>query len=402
LSTEVNMSPLRILIIGGGIGGSAAALAMLRAGHQVSVFEQVKAKSEVGAGIQISPNASRLLHRYGLSQRLGEIAVRPQAIEARRWDDGTLLASEPLGEMVATAFGAPHYHVHRADLLNVITDAIPQGVLHEGKRCVDIVDQGNGVLAKFDDGSSAEGDVLVGADGIHSYVRKHLYGEDAPRFSGNIAFRGLVRRERIGHLDLEISTTNWLGPGGHFVHYFVSSGQYLNFIAVSEQSEWRGESWNDRADVAEAINRYADWNSQIKEILQASERIFKWALFDRASLQSWTKGRVTLLGDACHPMLPYMAQGAAQAIEDGATLAKCLAEGSDDVGAALRRYETIRIPRTSRVQAMARRNATVFHLPDGPEQQERDTKMARRREKMKSQAAVGRGEIFAHDAECLP
>ena len=396
------MSPLRVLIIGGGIGGSAAALAMLRAGHKVSVFEQVKAKSEVGAGIQISPNASRLLHRYGLSARLDEIAVRPQAVEARRWDDGNVLSSEPLGETVETAFGAPHYHVHRADLLKVITDAIPQGSLHEGKRCIGIVDNGNCVLAKFDDGSSAEGDVLVGADGIHSYVRKHLLGEEAPRFSGNIAFRGLVPRERIRHLDLKHNTTNWMGPGGHFIHYFVSSGRYLNFVAVSEQSEWRGESWNDRADVAEAISRYSGWNSQIHEILQASERIFKWALFDRAPLQSWTKGRVTLLGDACHPMLPYMAQGAAQAIEDGATLARCLAEEPVDTEAALRRYETIRLPRTSRVQAMARRNATVFHLPDGPEQQERDSKMASRREKVKAQAPAGRGEIFAHDAECLP
>jgi 2-polyprenyl-6-methoxyphenol hydroxylase-like FAD-dependent oxidoreductase len=395
------MSPLRVLIIGGGIGGSAAALAMLRAGHKVSVFEQVKAKSEVGAGIQISPNASRLLHRYGLSSRLDEVAVRPQAVEARRWNDGKVLAGEPLGETVEAAFGAPHYHIHRADLLKVITDAIPQESLHEGKRCIGIVDDGKCVLAKFDDGSSAEGDVLVGADGIHSYVQKHLFGDEAPRFSGNIAFRGLVPRDRVRHLDLKLNTTNWMGPGGHFIHYFVSSGRYLNFVAVSEQSEWRGESWNDRADVGEAISRYSGWNSQIYEILQASERIFKWALFDRAPLPKWTKGRVTLLGDACHPMLPYMAQGAAQAIEDGATLARCLAEESVDTEGALERYETIRIPRTSRVQAMARRNATVFHLHDGPEQQERDSKMALRREKTKARAPAGRGEIFAHDAECL-
>jgi salicylate hydroxylase len=396
------MSHLRVLIIGGGIGGSAAALAMLRAGHKVSVFEQVKAKSEVGAGIQISPNASRLLHRYGLSARLEEIAVRPQAVEARRWDDGTLLATEPLGETVATAFGAPHYHVHRADLLKVITDAIPSESLHEDKRCIGIVDEGNTVIAKFDDGSVAEGDVLVGADGIHSYARNFLFGEEAPQFSGNIAFRGLVPRERIGHLDLKFNTTNWMGPGGHFVHYFVSSGRFLNFVAVSEQSEWRGESWNDRADVNEAIERYSGWNSQIHEILRGADRIFKWALFDRPPLPNWTRRRVTLLGDACHPMLPYMAQGAAQAIEDGASLARCLAEGSADIKTALRRYETIRLPRTSRVQAMARRNAKIFHLPDGPEQEERDSKMAARRERMKSQVPAGRGEIFAHDAECLP
>lgn len=396
------MSPLRVLIIGGGIGGSAAALAMLRAGHKVSVFEQVKAKSEVGAGIQISPNASRLLHRYGLSVRLEEVAVRPQAVEARRWDDGTLLAFEPLGETVATAFGAPHYHVHRADLLKVLTDAIPGENLHEGKRCIGIVDEANAVLAKFDDGSVAEGDVLVGADGIHSYVRNHLFGEEAPQFSGNIAFRGLVPRERIGHLDLKFNTTNWIGPGGHFVHYFVSSGRFLNFVAVSEQSEWRDESWNDRADVDEAVERFAGWNSRIHEILRGADRIFKWALFDRPPLPHWTRRRVTLLGDACHPMLPYMAQGAAQAIEDGACLARCLAEGSADIEAVLRRYETIRLPRTSRVQAMARRNSKTFHLPDGPEQQQRDAKMAARREKTKSQAPAGRGEIFAHDAECLP
>jgi salicylate hydroxylase len=395
------MSNLRILIIGEGIGGGAAALAMIRAGHKVDVFEQVKAKAEVGAGIQISPNASRLLHRYGLASQLEAVAIKPQAVEARRWDDGTILSSDVLGEAVTTAFGAPHYHVHRADLLKVITDAIPSECIHEGNRCVGIVEKDGSVVAQFDDGSSAEGDVLVGADGIHSYVRKYLHGEEAPRFSGNIAFRGLVPKERINHLDLKLHTTNWMGPCGHFVHYFVSGGRYLNFVAVSEQSEWRGESWNDRADVSEALDRYVGWNSQIHEILWGAERIFKWALFDREPLQSWTKGRVTLLGDACHPMLPYMAQGAAQAIEDGATLAKCLAEAGDAPQTALGRYETIRIPRTSRIQDMARKNATIFHLPDGPAQQERDSKMALRREKAKSKPAVGRGEIFAHDAESL-
>jgi salicylate hydroxylase len=364
------------------------------------VYEQVDAKTEIGAGIQISPNASRLLQRYGLTRDLETASVVPAAVESRRWDDGRVLACEELGEPVATTYGAPYYHIHRADLLNILSQQLAGDELHLGRRCVDIVDKGNVVVAKFEDGSAAEGDFLVGADGIHSRVGRYLFGDQRPSFSGNIAYRGLAPAERVAHLGLEVKSTNWMGPGGHFVHYFVSGGRYLNFVAVREQSDWVRESWTDHADISEVHASYQGWHPQIHAILDAVDEAFKWALFDREPLATWSKGRVTLLGDACHPMLPYMAQGAAQAIEDGATLAACIRGASaKTIEGAINLYETLRKPRTAQIQALARRNSSVFHLPDGPEQRERDARMAARRDQSKvSKGPSVRTMIFGHDS----
>lgn len=244
------------------------------------------------------------------------------------------------------------------------------------RRCLGVSQAVAGVRAEFEDGSVAEGNVLIGANGIHSTIRRILFGEDRPRFSGNVAYRGLAPAERLAHLDLQRSATNWMGPGAHFVHYFVSGGRYVNFVAVSEQASWERESWSDRGDIEDARGCYAGWHPQIHAILDAVDQTFKWALFDREPLKKWSLGRMTLLGDACHPMLPYMAQGAAQAIEDAATLAGCLAGvASMDVSLALERYENLRKPRTSWVQTASRGNAITFHLPDGPEQRERDGAM---------------------------
>lgn len=388
---------IKVIIIGGGIGGTAAALALLRAGCDVRVYEQVKEKTEVGAGIQMSPNATRLLVRYGLGDALKTLAVRPLAIEVRRWDSGAMLSREELGDTIENAFGAPYYHFHRADLLSVLSDALPPGGLQTAQRCIGARQTERGVRAEFDDGSFAEADVLVGADGIHSTIRKTLFGDERPRFSGNVAYRGLAPVERLSHLGLRHDTTNWMGPGGHFVHYFVSGGRYLNFVAVSEQANWERESWNDRGSIDDARRCYAGWHPQIHAILGAVDETFKWALFDRAPLDRWSVGRMTLLGDACHPMLPYMAQGAAQSIEDGATLAACLAGVSaSGIAAALQRYESLRKPRTTSIQAASRGNAITFHLPDGPEQRKRDAGL-------QEQAGLSprRAAIFGFDAEVL-
>ncbi len=388
---------LNVIIIGGGIGGTAAALALLRIGCDVRLYEQVREKSEVGAGIQMSPNATRLLVRYGLGGALKALAVRPSAIEVRRWDTGAMLSREELGDTIESAFGAPYYHFHRADLLSVLSGALPAGVLQTAKRCTGATQTQSGVRAEFDDGSFAEGDVLIGADGIHSIIRKTLFGDERPRFSGNVAYRGLAPAERLTHLGLRHDTTNWMGPGGHFVHYFVSSGRYLNFVAVSEQASWDRESWNDRGSIDDARRCYAGWHPQIHTILGAVEETFKWALFDRAPLDRWSVDRMTLLGDACHPMLPYMAQGAAQSIEDGATLAACLAGVSkSEIAHALQRYEGLRKPRATSIQAASRGNAITFHLPDGPEQRKRDAGLL-------EQAGLSprRAAIFGFDAEVL-
>jgi 2-polyprenyl-6-methoxyphenol hydroxylase-like FAD-dependent oxidoreductase len=362
-------------IIGGGIGGLAAALSLLRAGLDVHVYERAAAISEVGAGIQVSPNASRILHRVGLADELARMGVRPLAFHQRRWDDGQTLLRSPLGDAVVDAFGFPHYQMHRADLLATLVSALPPERLHVGHRLVDFVDHGDRVEARFEQGAATHVDVLIGADGIHSTVRAGLFGPEDPVFTGCAAYRGLVPAERLRHLDLEVTAQIWMGPEAHFVHYFVAQERLVNFVAVVEQEAWTRESWTDRGDVADALAAYEGWHPQLHEILRAVDETFIWALFDRPPLAHWSSGRVALLGDACHPMLPFMAQGAAQAVEDGAALTACLTRDLE-VPEALRLYERERLPRASRIQAMSTTNKTRFHLPDGPRQVERDEAMA--------------------------
>jgi salicylate hydroxylase len=362
-------------IVGGGIGGLAAALSLLREGFDVHVFEQASILSEVGAGIQVSPNASRVLHRLGLADELARMGVRPVAWHQRRWDDGRTLLRTPLGDSIVAAFGFPHYQMHRADLLSALARQIPPARLHVARRCVALVDDGNRVEVAFEDGGRMEFDVLVGADGIHSTVRAILFGPENPRFTGCVAYRGLVPAERLAHLDLEVESQVWMGPGGHFVQYFVQEGRLVNFVAIIERDTWTRESWTDRSGVTDALAAFAGWHPQVRSTLESVDSTFIWALFDRPPLPHWSVGRATLLGDACHAMLPFMAQGAAQAMEDGATLTACLNREAD-IPTALRRYEAIRLPRASRIQAMSATNKTRFHLPDGPEQEERDALMA--------------------------
>jgi salicylate hydroxylase len=362
-------------IVGGGIGGLGAALSLLRAGFDVHVYEQASGLGEVGAGVQISPNASRVLHGLGLAAPLAQTGVRPHAWHQRRWDDGRTLLRTPLAEPLEAAFGFPHYQIHRADLLSALAAVVPGERVHLGHRLTGLTDHGDRVEARFANGNAAEFDVLVGADGIHSAVRSILFGPEHPRFTGCVAYRGLVPAERLRALGLEVTAQVWMGPGRHFVHYFVGGGRLVNFVAVVEQDTWTRESWTDRGDLAAALAAFEGWHPQVRAILAAVEETFVWALFDRAPLARWSACRVTLLGDAAHAMLPFMAQGAAQAIEDGATLAGCLARGAD-IAESLRRYERLRIPRTARLQAMSATNKTRFHLPDGPEQQRRDDRMA--------------------------
>ena len=392
------MTNLEVAVIGGGIGGTAATLALLRAGLQVELYEQADAHKEVGAGIQISPNAARQLARYGLAQALDACGVRPAATERRRWQDGRLLSRMPLGALAVEAFGAPYYHVHRADLLRLLSEAVPRERVHTAKRCIGIVQLDRQAAAHFEDGSEITADLIVGADGIHSIVREHVAGPDKPRFSGNVAYRGLAPVERLAHLDLEAVGTGWFGPGGHFIHYFVSAGRYLNFVAVTEEESWTRESWTDRGSLADAHRAFDGWHQQVHDIIDAVDETYKWALFDRDPLSRWSTGNVTLLGDAAHAMLPYMAQGAVQSIEDGATLAACLkGAGLDDVPAALARYEKLRRPRTAKVQEMSRANAVSFHLPDGAEQESRDLALARAAEDPVASLAP----LYGHDAEQL-
>lgn len=389
-------SEISVGVVGGGIGGLACALSLQQAGLDVHVYEQATVLREVGAGIQVSPNASRVLHRLGLADELARTGVRPVAIHQRRWDDGRTLLRTPLGDAVVEAFGFPHYQMHRADLLFTLARALPVERLHPRHRLVALTDRGDRVEATFDNGKTAAFDVIVGADGIHSTVRGILFGPERPRFTGCTAYRGLVPSERLAHLGLEVTTQIWMGPGGHFVHYFVRNRRLVNFVAVVEQDSWTRESWSDRGEVADALAAFAGWHPQLEYILRSVDEPFIWALFDRAPMPRWSSGRVTLLGDACHPMLPFMAQGAAQALEDAAALTSCLTQREDlSIPDSLLLYETVRKPRASCLQSLSEGNKTRFHLPDGAAQRERDERMASGGTDFSIKAVEW---IYAHDA----
>jgi salicylate hydroxylase len=389
---------MQAIVVGAGIGGLTAALALRAAGLDVAVYEQADALREVGAGIQLAPNATRLLHRLGLGDALARVGVRPDAIEHKRWQDGRVLLRQPLGETCERTFGAPYYHLYRPDLLAVLADALPRGMVRLAHRCIAVRQDDDAVTLTFDNGATACAPVVIGADGIHSTVRALMLGPESPRFSGSIAYRGLVPAGRLTPLRLPRYSNGWLGPDRHFVHYFVGAGaRLLNFVAIVPAGDWRVESWSATGEVADALAEFGGWHPTVRAIIAAADRTHRWALYDRGPLETWSVGRVTLLGDAAHAMLPFMAQGACQAVEDAVVLAGCLGSAAPDgVRAAVRRYETIRKPRVWEVQRASYRNATIYHLPDGEHQRERDAAWA-------ASAARGpyaeRGWLFAYDAE---
>lgn len=354
-----------VLIAGGGIGGLTAALALAREGCRIHVFEQADGFDEVGAGIQLSPNCVRVLDHLGLSRQLSAVASEPDAVNIRQWQHGNLISQSPLGETARAQFGYPYYHIHRADLLKILTDqaAASENIsLHTNARVEGYKEQDQGVSVHFASGEMS-GDLLIGADGIRSTVRARLFGEQAPQYTGNVAWRALIPVERLPTGMLAPVTTLWWGPGKHFVHYQVRGGKLVNCVCVIEKEEQELESWHRHGDIEELRQAFSDWHPIINTLVDNIDpgTCFKWGLFDRPPMRSWSKGNVTLLGDACHPTLPFMAQGAAMAIEDAAVLAACLRKFGNNIY-ALSQYERLRKPRTDYVQGASRRNARIFHM----------------------------------------
>jgi len=387
------MPQIRVVVAGAGIAGLAFAAALHRAGIDCHIYEQAEHLTEVGAGIQVAPNATRLLHRLGLHDRLRAVAVVPQAIEMRRWDDGRLLQRTPLGSLCRHRFGAPYYAVHRADLHSGLLSLAPPDRVHLGARLVAVTQSTDEAWLHLSDGTTVSADLVVGADGIHSIAREQIVA-DQPRFSGQTIYRGLVPAERVPFLLTDPRVQLWLGPDQHFVCYPVSSGRQVSFGATVSASDWREESWSARGEVAQLAAAYAGWHPDVAQLVGAAETVSRWALHDRESIDRLSSGRVAVIGDAAHPMLPFQAQGANQAIEDAVVLAVCLADaGPGGLSAALRRYERIRLPRTTRIQRQSRANAKTFHLVDGDAQRRRDTSA-------QTSSGLDRHEwLFGYDAE---
>lgn len=373
---------LRVAIVGGGIGGLAAALWLRRAGVDATVYEQAPEPREVGAGIVVPPNMVRALHGVGLGAALEGIAVRLDAAwEFRRWQRGEVLSVQPMGQACVDLYGTHCYTAHRAELLQMLLLALPPDAVQGDRRCTQIKQEGGRVQLHFAarDGAthSVEADVAIGADGIHSAVRAAVAPAAEAHFSGLSAFRCLVPAASAPAVAQRPVQSLWLGPGRHFVHYPISSGRLVNVVAIVPAGEWRTESWTAEGQVRDLAAAFAGWDERVLQLIFSARDTRRWALYDRSPLQRWTEGHVTLLGDAAHAMLPFFAQGAAQAVEDAVVLAGCLRGASrDTAAAALRRYEVMRRPRANQVQQMSRGRELRNHLPDGPEQQQRDAELA--------------------------
>jgi salicylate hydroxylase len=366
----------RVAIIGGGIGGLAAALALNRHGIEATVYEQSASLREIGAGLNLSPNAIKAFRVLGVEEEAIAVGWPTQDQIVRSWRSGRIVTRQERTSEFVARFGATLLTIHRADLLDIFRRALPEASIRRGAVCTGVVTDDAGARARFGDGSEIEADVIVGADGIHSTVRTSLFGPDAPRFTGCICWRGLVPVGSVPpRVDLR-ATTSWWGPHGHVVHYPVRRGELINFVAHRDSDAWTEESWTHECNRSELIAAYKGWNEAVLRLFEASERYYKWALYDREPLELWGEGRVTLLGDAAHPMLPYLGQGAGMAIEDGCILAALLAEMWDDPTAALRRYERLRMPRTHKAQLGSRQRARENHLASPWARLRRDLRLA--------------------------
>lgn len=354
----------KILIAGGGIGGLAAAAGLLQAGHDVDVYEQAPELTEVGAGIQISANATRILYHLGLKRALDEVSVRPQRIEFRLHDTGEIVSEIPLGGDHEEKFGMPYYHVYRPDILDMLrerVEALKPGCIHLNAGVTGYDEQAGRLLLKLEDGATVEGDMLIGADGIKSAVRQQMHGPQQPKFTGQVAWRGLIPVEKLPKDFMPPVFVNWMGPHRHMVVYWVHGGKYLNFVGCVSKPDWTEVGWAIKAPWEDLKADYEGFHPQVQTMLDAMDRdaCYCWALNIRPRLPFWSTSRVTLLGDACHPTIPYMAQGAAMAIEDGAVLVRALDEDRD-IPNALKLYEQARIDRTARIVRESTEHAQLY------------------------------------------
>ncbi|XKE45624.1 FAD-dependent monooxygenase [Halomonas organivorans] len=352
------MTSLKIGICGGGVGGLCAALALRQQGHEAIVFERAKQFLRIGADVNLTPNAVRALDRLGVGEVLRETAARPTHRISRTWDTGAETSRLPMSEAAEARYGAPQLTIHRGDLLQALENALPEEAIRLGKQA-ERVEQGEPMRIHFADGTSEEVDLVIGGDGIHSAVRRELFGEDHPEFTGLVSYRAVVPRSSVPEVENLDAFTKWWGPSPdvQVVVFPLTRGEEVFIFATTPQDDWREESWTLPGDVDELRRVYKDFHPDVQALLAACDSVTKSALYVREPMPQWSVGHATLLGDAAHPMVPFMAQGACMAIEDAVVLSRCL-EGVDRAGlsAALERYEEARKPRTAQVQRGSRAN----------------------------------------------
>jgi salicylate hydroxylase len=365
---SANPSPGSVVgIVGGGIGGLTAALALLRRGIDVEIFEQSDALREVGAGVQIGPNGTRVLYALGLEEALSRVQVVPARREIRHWRTGETWNWFDLGAASVERFGTPHLMLHRGDLHAILAAAVralKADAVTLGKRCAVVDTTPDGAEIRFADGDARTFACVIGADGIHSRVRACLFGADRPVFTGCVAWRGLAPMGALPRHLAGMVGTNWLGPRGHVLHYPVRRGEIMNFISIVERSDWQAESWTIEGSKGELASDFRGWHADVHTLIAGLDTPYKWALMVRGPMARWTQGRITLLGDACHPTLPFLGQGAVMAIEDAYVVAACLAKYLAEPDTAFARYEDIRRERTAAVVRKAHENRAQIFSPE--------------------------------------
>jgi salicylate hydroxylase len=354
---------LRVLIAGAGIGGLTAALAFLKRDIDVEVHEQAAELREVGAGIQLSANGTRAFYALGVGDELKALSAETASKELHLWNTGETWRIFDLGKVSVERYGYPYFTVYRPDLLAVLAAAVRRekpDAIRLGSKCTGFSQDSTEVRLRLESGE-ARGDALVGADGVHSQIRQGLFGQDQPQVTGIIVWRGIVPMERLPKHMARMVGHNWVGPGGHVVHYPLRAGKVMNFVGALERSDWQVESWSARGTTGELSADFEGWHEDIQALIRGIPVPYKWALMTRPPMERWTVGRVTLLGDACHSMVPFLAQGAVMAVEDGVVLARALRELDGDIPSRLARYENARRERTRRAVEGSADNIGRFH-----------------------------------------
>jgi len=341
----------KVVIVGGGIGGLAAALALVRRGIDADVYEQARELRELGAGVQISANGTRVLHALGLKEALERVQVLPAGKIIRLWNTAQSWKVFEVGLESVKRYGFPYITIHRGDLHDVLAQALlaaKPGAIHLGRRCVGLAQTPDHVELRFETGEPVTAKLVIGGDGLHSVVRESLFGAAKPEFCGLMAWRGIVPVARVPATIAWNIGTNWIGPGGHAVHYPLRGGTLLNVVGLRERTDWTVEGWNVRGTAEEMLNDFRGWHPDLLALFRNIDEPYKWALALRPTMERWSRGRCTLVGDACHPMVPFLAQGAVMAIEDGFVLARCLQKYAGDYAMALARYEAVRRDRANK------------------------------------------------------
>ncbi len=356
---------MKVIIVGGGIGGYTAALCFRSMGIEALVLEQSKSLREVGAGIQIAANGALVLRKLGLEEKLAAISVQPLSWEYRDMETGIAQVSWPLGLEAANRYGAPLYNVHRADLIQLLVDALPKDCVRFNSKCVDIGQTEDYSWIQLDSGETLQADAIIGADGIHSVVREKLFGPAQESFANFLVWRALIPAEKLPPLNYEERGNYWVGPGRSIVSYWVRPQKLYSFLASVPATEVHRESWAESGDISDLMKSFHGSEPRVQKMLEAIDSTFITGMYYRDPLEHWTDGRFTLIGDAAHAMVPYLAQGACQAMEDAWILASTLAQhGNEGVKNALIEYEQRRLPRATRVQSAARNMVKVVHEQD--------------------------------------